>query len=412
MFLSHRIERFALCIGLLGGCCGSAVAVETVKSKPLLDIVDTVLAVHPQIQWAQARLEKIAAESDAKMQPLYNPELAIDYESNVENSSIIGISQTIDWSDKQGAYQQIGENNLLSAQAEFIAIRQSIAADFLKKINRSQAGKTAAELNSQQMETLQAFVDIAERRFKVGDISQVELDLALLAAGEIRMNSAKIQSDYYSAQLELEAFFNFEKMAIPTLEVDIIGFDSSSIEQLLGQHPLLKQLKIASNVAKSEIKLAERQKSADPTISINAGKEGDESVINLGFSMPLFIRNRFSAEVDAAIANSVVVEQYYLNAYREILVSVKTTKKSLSLTLEAYRQWMKLSQSGLQQRGKLLQKLWKSGDLETTDYLVQIQQTLDTRIAATQLKADVINAWIDFLVASGQIDDWLNLGKK
>jgi len=409
MSLSFRVGQLALCIGLLNVFSGPAVAVETVKSEPLLEVVDTILAVHPQMQLARARLDQAKAETNASQQPLYNPALAIYYESNVDDISTVGISQTVDWSDKQGAFSQIGAQNLLSAEARFVGMRQSIAADFLRKINNFQSAKMSAELNQQQLDTLQEFVNIAQQRFTVGDISQVELDLALLAAGELRMNSAKIQANNFAAQLELESFFNFDKRTIPSLGIDLIGSDSTSIEQLLQQHPLLKQLKIASNAAKAEIKLAERQKSADPTLSINAGKEGDESIVNLGFSMPLFVRNNFSAGVDVAIANSVAVEQDYLNAYREILVAVKATKKSLGLTLRAYQQWTRLSQSGLQQRGRLLQKLWRSGDLETTDYIVQVQQTLDTRIAATQLKADVIDAWINFLVASGQIDDWLNL---
>lgn len=411
MLFFNSAGRVALCIGLLCIYAKPTSAVEPVNSKALIEVVDTVLAVHPKMQLAKARLEQAMAESKAKMQPLYNPTLALDYESNVENISTIGISQTIDWSNKQGANQSIALQGQLSAKAAFIRLRQSITADFLKTINRSQSTRNAAQLNQQQLDTLEEFVDIAKQRFKVGDISQVELDLALLTAGELRMSSAKIQSNNFSAQLSLDAFFNFERQSVPELSIKLIDLDSTKIELLLQNHPLLKQLSTASKMAKNEIKLAERQAKADPTISINAGKEGDENIVSLGFSMPLFVRNNFSAQVDAAIANSVAVEQDYLSAYRDVFVQVKSTKQRLQLTLSAYHRWIEQSYSGLQQRGALLQKLWKSGDLETTDYLIQLQQTLNTQIAATQLKAEVINAWIEFLVASGQIDQWLMLEK-
>ncbi len=409
MFLFNPAGRIALCVGFFCAYSESTLAVETVKSKALVEVVSTALAIHPKMQLAKARLEQAVAESKAKMQPLYNPELSLDYESNVENVSTIGISQTFDWSDKQGANQLIAEQRQFSAKSEYVRIRQSIAADFLKKINLSQSTRDVALLNLQQLDTLKEFVDIAEQRFKVGDISQVELDLALLTAGELRLSSAKIQSDNFLAQLSLDAFLNFGKLAIPELNINFIIVGSEKTEQLLQNHPLLKQLLIASKMSKNEIKLAQRQARSDPTLSINAGKDGDESIVSLGFSMPLFVRNNYSAEVDAAIANSVAVEQNYLNAYRDIFVQVKSTKQRLNLTLSAYQSWIAQSYSGLQQRGQLLQKLWKSGDLETTDYLVQLQQTLNTQIAATQLKAEVINAWIEFLVASGQIDQWLML---
>jgi len=389
MLLPPKVGRRALCfsltLSLLFGYSKLVVAVETTQSKPLIELADIALASHPLMQLAKARFDQAVANSKANSQPLYNPELALDYESNVEDTATIGISQTFDWSDKQGALRQIGEQNLASAQAEFTGVRQAIAADLLNKVNRFQSSKQIADLNAQQMGTLEEFVEIAKRRFSVGDISQIELDLALLAAGEIRMNSAKIQADSFAAKLQLDAFFNFEKMSIPELAISLIKPDIESVEGLLQEHPRLLQLRRASNAAKGGIKLAER------------------------LARALFIRNNFSAQVDSAIANSVAVEQDYLNAYRDVLVAVKSTKKSLDLTLAAYHHWMSQSQAGLQQRAKLLQKLWRSGDLETTDYLVQLQQTLDTRIAATQLKADVFTAWVDYLVASGQIDLWLAL---
>jgi len=384
MLLPPKVGRRALCfsltLSLLFGYSKLVVAVETTQSKPLIELADIALASHPLMQLAKARFDQAVANSKANSQPLYNPELALDYESNVEDTATIGISQTFDWSDKQGALRQIGEQNLASAQAEFTGVRQAIAADLLNKVNRFQSSKQIADLNAQQMGTLEEFVEIAKRRFSVGDISQIELDLALLAAGEIRMNSAKIQADSFAAKLQLDAFFNFEKMSIPELAISLIKPDIESVEGLLQEHPRLLQLRRASNAAKGGIKLAERLARADPTVSLDAGKEGDETIVNLGFSMPLFIRNNFSAQVDSAIANSVAVEQDYLNAYRDVLVAVKSTKKSLDLTLAAYHHWMSQSQAGLQQR-----------------------------IAATQLKADVFTAWVDYLVASGQIDLWLAL---
>jgi len=401
--------RFALFVGLLAGQSWCVSAIEKTQSLQLIDIVDRAVASHPLMQRAVAKLDQVKAQSRANSQPLYNPELELAYESNVDDTSMIGLSQTFDWSDKQAALKQIGSKNQRSAEAEFIGVRQSIVVDLLRKINRYQASNVAASLNSRQLDTLEEFVKIAQKRFSVGDISQIELDLALLASGELRMRSAKIQANNYNAKLQLESFFNFEKIDVPKLNIALISDHSQDSEQLLQRHPKLVQLRMASESARAEIKLSERKKTADPTFSINAGKEGKENIINLGFSMPLHIRNNFSAEVDSAIANSVAVEQEYLNNYRQVLVDVKSTKRDLELTLSAYRRWISQSQTGLEARAKLLQRLWKSGDLGTTEYLVQIQQTLDTLIAATQLKEDVLNAWFDYLAASGQIDDWLAL---
>ncbi len=409
MKLQSRLKLKLIGFGILLNFSNFALAIETSPYQRLISIVKDAIAVHPLVQSAQQKMNQARANAKASKQPLYNPDISIDYESNVDNISTVGLSQTIDWSDKRATLSQIGLQKEAAVKAEFVLIRQQVAADFLKKINLFHTTRKASALNSQQIATLSQFVDIAKRRFKAGDISQIELNLALLVSGEVRMNSAKIQAQYYAADTALSALLNFRKILIPEISTSMIQSEDEVVEQLLLNHPRLKQLRLATLIAKAQIKLASRKRTADPTISLNAGKEGKANIYRVGVSMPLFVRNNFNAEVDSAIANAAAVEENYRNSYRNILVAVKSSHKTLSLTLSAYKNWVGQSQKGLQQRGQLLQKLWRSGDLSTTDYLVQIQQTLDTQIAAVRLKADVINAWIDYLSASGQIDSWLSL---
>ncbi len=384
-------------------------AAETASPKSLSIILEQALANHPLMAKAKANLDKARAMAKASSQPLYNPEIALDYESNLEDTRSLGLSQTIDWADKQGAQGKIGQRQLLAAEAEYTATRQALIVDILKKINQYQYFESALELNKKQLNTLADFVEIAKKRFAVGDINAIELDLALLTAGEISLNSAKIQSDHYQAKLSLEALFNFDPPSFPQLSSDLIQLKKVASDELLQQHPLLRQYQQLKSAAQSAIKLAQSNASPDPTISINAGKEGNENIVSLGFSMPIFVRNNWSAEIDAAIAESVAVEQDYLNTYRQVLVSIKSSYRRLELTYQAYSDWQRQNKSGLNRRTQQLQKLWKSGDLATSDYLIQIQQSLDTQIAAAELKAELMDAWFDYQLASGQIDFWLGL---
>ena len=58
-----------------------------------------------------------------------------------------------------------------------------------------------------------------------------------------------------------------------------------------------------------------------------------------------------------------------------------------------------------------MQRLWESGELSTTDYLVQLQQTLDTRWNALDLELTMWDAWFEWLAATGLADNWLGLEK-
>jgi cobalt-zinc-cadmium efflux system outer membrane protein len=54
-----------------------------------------------------------------------------------------------------------------------------------------------------------------------------------------------------------------------------------------------------------------------------------------------------------------------------------------------------------------LWRLWEAGELSTTEFLVQLRQTLDTRESALELRETLWRAWLEWLIASGQIESWL-----
>jgi cobalt-zinc-cadmium efflux system outer membrane protein len=79
------------------------------------------------------------------------------------------------------------------------------------------------------------------------------------------------------------------------------------------------------------------------------------------------------------------------------------------LTQEAWDSWLESGRPNLEQQSDLLQRLVSAGDLSTTDYLVQLNQTLDTAASAVELRHQLLLAWIEWLAASGQINSWLGM---
>lgn len=57
----------------------------------------------------------------------------------------------------------------------------------------------------------------------------------------------------------------------------------------------------------------------------------------------------------------------------------------------------------------MLRRLWEAGEISTTDFLVQLRQTLDTRENALDLELAMWRAWFEWLAASGQVEAWLGL---
>ena len=79
------------------------------------------------------------------------------------------------------------------------------------------------------------------------------------------------------------------------------------------------------------------------------------------------------------------------------------------LSRDAWQGWEQTGQFSLQRQGDLLQRMWEAGEVSTTDYLVQLSQTLDVQESALDLRQTMWRAWFEWLSASGQVSQWLSM---
>ena len=74
---------------------------------------------------------------------------------------------------------------------------------------------------------------------------------------------------------------------------------------------------------------------------------------------------------------------------------------------DAWALWAKSPGTDVEARADLLERLWRAGEISTSDYLIQLQQTLDTALAGADLQGRVWRAYVDALYATGQLDAWI-----
>jgi hypothetical protein len=123
--------------------------------------------------------------------------------------------------------------------------------------------------------------------------------------------------------------------------------------------------------------------------------------------MPLFVRNNFSAEVDAANAQLIQRQREAIDIRRLLAAKLKTATQTLALNRRAWAQWQAVGSHSLLQQESLLERLWKVGELSTADYLVQLKQSLDTQASAIEHKTQLWQSWTQWLIASGEINQWI-----
>ena len=119
------------------------------------------------------------------------------------------------------------------------------------------------------------------------------------------------------------------------------------------------------------------------------------------------MRNSYRAEVEAAGADLVQAEQSLQDLNRRLRAQLLSAAERYRLSRSAWETWLKSGQASLGSQMDLLERIWRAGEMSTTDYLVQLNQTLDTRINALEVQGRLWTAWADWLVASGRMDAWL-----
>jgi cobalt-zinc-cadmium efflux system outer membrane protein len=124
--------------------------------------------------------------------------------------------------------------------------------------------------------------------------------------------------------------------------------------------------------------------------------------------MPLPIRNTGRAEIaaaqadaDAAFASGRAVRLRSEAWLRQARLTYSTSRAAS----EAFRT---SRANAFEERARLLEKLWQAGEIGTSDYLVQLKQSLDTALAGLALENQTWQAWFDYLAASGRLGDWID----
>ena len=376
----------------------------------LTAFVRAVVDANPQVNAALAALDASAALEGAAGRPLYNPELELEVEDADSETRAIGISQTLDWGGKRRARTAVAESETRSVEADFLAVRWQVASDLLAALAYYQTESDRSALASVRAGTMQDFAELAEQRFEAGDISQIELDLAVLAFTDARIKQATASANVAEAKQSVSGLAigspPAEWPAIQT-ELSALSVAPSEASDVVMSLPHVRAAQLRVAAAAAQVELRQRERRLDPTLTLRGGTEDDETLVGLNITVPLPIRNRYTYEVTAASAERRQAQQEASNISRQAYARFLGAQERYQLSRTAWDDWQQTGGVSLQRQTDLLWRLWEAGELSTTEFLVQLQQTLDTRESALELREALWRAWFEWLTASGQIENWL-----
>jgi len=385
---------------------------EPNQDAALTALVSETLTDNPRVQAAAAALAAAGARERGAGRAVYNPALELDVEEAGVQTASIGISQTIDWAGKRGARSAVATAERESYAAELASARQALASELLSALNKFHTRHELGLLSRRRTELTQRFLSLASRRHRAGDLPLVELNLAQLTAMQARMLQAQAGAARAGALQELVALVGNVRSAWPVFpdEPPELAPGRPDVGSLLVRLPALRAQRARVDAAGAAVQLKRRERQPDPTIALRGGREDSEDLVGLTLSIPLFVRNDYSAEVDASSEESIGAERQLQEMARRARSRLLFAAERYHLTRNAWMEWRQAGDISLLSQTGLLQRLWQAGELSTTDYLLQLTQSLDTQASALELRGKLWQGWIDWLAASGQVDDWLGLG--
>jgi cobalt-zinc-cadmium efflux system outer membrane protein len=338
--------------------------------------------------------------------------VAFEAENADVNRRTAGVSLSLDLSGKRKARTEQGLADLTASQASYDLLRRDVAARWLKAWSAATLAEQQRELGQRRVALMQRFDTLAAQRLDIGDISSPERDLAGLALGEAQIQLATLQANEASARAVLLALLG-ETPTQPVALGQSLPPASTTVTPLpLDRRPELLQARAVQTSAEAGVQVAQRARRPDPTLSLIGGQVRagpmNDRVIGISVSIPLPILNTGRAEIDAARAQAdaaiagVRARQW---AARAQLQESQARYDALRDAAHAFGQGRA---AAFTDRVVLLEKLWRAGEIGTSDYLVQLKQSIDTALSALELQSQVWQAWFDYLSTAGRLVDWVD----
>jgi len=384
-----------------------------VSDPALTSFVRAVIETNPRVRAARAALDASLAFEDAAERPLYNPAIEFDAENADSKTRSLGLSQTLDWGGKRKARTTVAEYERRSIEADFVSVRWQVTVDLLSGLAGFQTETDRFLLTIERTRLLKDFATLAEQRFDAGDLNQIEYDLAALTYAEARMLKATTGANLAEAKRSVRSLAaNSPPQEWPELNTLLPTLPGTfpDAQELVQALPDVSAAQLRVQAASARVDLRDRERRLDPTLSLRGGTEDDATLIGINVTIPLAIRNRLNNEVVAAYAQQRQAEQVSADVARGAYARIISARERFQLSYEAWKDWQATGGVSLRRQSDLLRRLWDAGELSTTEFLVQIEQTLDTQESALELRQAVWRAWFEWLVASGQVDRWIDLG--
>lgn len=399
-YLKLSSTGFYLSIGVFV-CLSQSAFANSVKESWL----DSQILKHPDVIEALELVKAAKHRNNSAALPIYNPTIQGELgKEGAANTFSIGVNQTLDLWGKGTANEQAAKVDYFIAEKNLENVTQVKKAEIISALIKWKMAKKLAFIAAKQEQQLKQLLSIGEEKSKVGLLAELDQQILKLNLSQAIVDIAKNQLKLQSAEIRLNELLPNWSPQIKILPENGLGFTNYTFnEDWIKEHPNV-QLAHAQFLRKQAIaKQTIKQTKADPTLGINTGKNGQDKILGISFSLPINIRNNYSQDIKAAYSESYAAEAAYRSLYRKQLFTAKANYEALQLNQQYFKQWQSTTQQSATIILQLLKQRWDSGDISTSEYLLALNQRANALYSGIKLEENLRLKEVSYVLSIGQL---------
>jgi cobalt-zinc-cadmium efflux system outer membrane protein len=369
---------------------------------------------NPELRASGARID--AASGRAYQAKLWsNPELTLNAEDwpvsggngFSDAKQTVGVAQTFPFPGKKKLDRQIGVSGVRFSEAELSLRRVELVRDVKTAFYRVLAAERLVEVTGDLVKVAESSATTARKRVAAGAAADQEQLRAEIPLEQARTELSGFQRELVTARQTLALHLGRPDLSQAPVSGALAETASLTLldhgpEQWLPTHPSVVAVKASRAQAELALRRARLEPYPDVRMGVSGGRIGEtgQSIIQLGFAVPLPIIDRSKGKKQEAQANARIAEADQMAVEQRLLRDWGTASKRFRTAAEQVTSYHERILPKANEALRLVQTGFEQGKFGFIDLLDTQRTTAEVRLAYQQklLELNVAHAELEALI--------------
>jgi len=381
---------------------------KTLTLEQALDLARTrapiVLSARARIEEARGRLK--GASLRFQQNPVIETEAGPRFSTPNDFTDVeVALTQDFELSGRRKARIAGAEAGIAKEIADSSEATRRLLREVAVAFSRALAAQERMRLLATTEKLAEDFLQIAERRYRAGDIAILEVNLSRTSLARARAEVRIAAADLSTELGELRVLFGMkasESLAVTGDPRERGTYERAGlVAQVLEERPDFQALQAELGEAQSDVRLGESFKRPDFGLTARYKRDTGDNVYQGGvrITLPVFSRGKELQAVGSARVSRIRLEMEALrNAVQhEVTSALETYESRVAASAELERGAL----PSLTDNETLSKRSYEEGEIGVAELLLIRRETLDTRLAYVNSLLDAKLAEIELQFRAG-----------